>query len=214
MAKADDTSSTIVWIWLREALALTIAAHGSVALAKERLTEWLAAGKVPWTCMSWRGLDAEGIAKLKREFSVGGSFVRSPAYIFPSAAYYSGDPQFWSAGLKIDWEGDGACELFVIDGAQALGIKVSRAHLLALLPEDPREHREARGAGAWIAQEASRMKAAGEISDGIKITDLARELERRMKAAAAVDRSFRAVKWGYIKNKLPEWGLWPVSSIQ
>ena len=58
------------------------------------------------------------------------------------------------------------------------------------------------------------MKAAGEIPDGIKITDFAKKLEGRMKIAAAADRSLRAVKWRFIKNKLPEWDLWPVSSIK
>ena len=42
--------------------------------------------------------------------------------------------EFWNAGLKIDWEDDGAYELARLDGAQALGIKVSRAHLIARLP--------------------------------------------------------------------------------
>ena len=50
MAKAGDTSSTIVWIWLREALALAVTALGSVALANGLLIEWLAAGKLPWSC--------------------------------------------------------------------------------------------------------------------------------------------------------------------
>ena len=49
MAKADDTSSTIDWIWLRDALELAVAAFGSEALAKKRLMEWLAGREdVPW----------------------------------------------------------------------------------------------------------------------------------------------------------------------
>ena len=71
MAKACDTTSTIDWIWLREALALAVAALGSVALAQERLIEWLAAGKLPWSCMSWWGLDAEGIAKADQQLRDG-----------------------------------------------------------------------------------------------------------------------------------------------
>ena len=137
MAKADDASSTIVWIWLREALRLAIAALGSVALAKEQLREWLAAGKLPWDCMKWEGLDAEGIARLERESRTG-----SIVFInIPSAVYHRGDPQFWSTGLKIDWEDNRAREA-AIAGAQALGIKVSRTHLLELLPKEPRERTE------------------------------------------------------------------------
>ena len=64
MAKADNSSSTIDWMWLRDALALAAARFGSVALAKKRLREWMASGRLPWSCMSWKGLDAEGIATL------------------------------------------------------------------------------------------------------------------------------------------------------
>ena len=67
MAKANNDSNTIDWIWLRDTLQLAVAALGSVALAKELLTEWLAAGKLPWDCMSWDGLDEEGLAKRRRE---------------------------------------------------------------------------------------------------------------------------------------------------
>ena len=67
MAKANDKSSTIDWIWLHDALMLAIPRFGSGILAKERLKEWLAAGDLPWSCMQWDGLDAEGIARLDQE---------------------------------------------------------------------------------------------------------------------------------------------------
>ena len=78
MAKADDTTSTSDWIWLRDALALAVAAFGSVAGAKEQLTEWLAAGKLPWACTPWKALDAEGIAKLHQSFRASDSFAPRP----------------------------------------------------------------------------------------------------------------------------------------
>ena len=133
MAKADDKSSTM--IWLRGALALAVRAFGSVVLAKERLREWLAAGELPWSCMSWNGLDAERIARLDREQR--GWIV---GHIFPSVAYHEGDPQFWRANLNIDWEENGAWEK-ATGGARAQGIKVSRERLLALLPEEPLNER-------------------------------------------------------------------------
>ena len=136
MAKANDKSSTIDWIWLHDALMLAIPRFGSVVLAKIRLGEWLAAGKLPWSCMLWEGLDAEGIARLDRENRV--SIV---GYIIPSVAYHEGDPQFWRADLNIYWEENGAREN-ATGGARALGIKVSRERLRALLPEEPREHVE------------------------------------------------------------------------
>ena len=82
------------------------------------------------------------------------------------------------------------------------------------LPEEAHEHKEVRGAGAWIAAEARRMKKAAEIPQDIKITDFAKELERRMCKAANVDRSPRPIKWQSIRNKLGDWGLWPITSIK
>src|SRR5215211_7543267 len=123
MATAADTSTD--WISLREALALAAAALGSQALAKERLLEWLAAGQLPWSCASWKGEDAAGVAKLQRESRKG------PVFFFPSAGYREGDARFWEADLAIDWEDNGAREMYVVGGAQALGIKVSHGHLFA-----------------------------------------------------------------------------------
>jgi hypothetical protein len=142
MAKADDTSSTM--IWLRDALALAVRAFGSVVLAKERLREWLAAGELPWSCMSWKGLDAERIARLdpeQRELIDQKNRGWIVLHIFPSVAYHEGDPQFWHANLNIDWEENEAWEK-AAGGARAQGIKASRERLLALLPEEPLEHVE------------------------------------------------------------------------
>jgi hypothetical protein len=106
-------------------LALAVTVLGSVALADQRLREWLAAGKVPWSCMSWEGRPGKGITDL---LNLG------------PGAKYPGDPQFWSVGhLDIDWEDNRARERGA-GGAQALGVKVSLAHLLELLPEDPPKH--------------------------------------------------------------------------
>jgi len=210
MAKADDTINTSDWVFLRDALDLAAVALGSRALARERLTEWLTAGKLQWSCLSWEGLDGAGIAKLRQELRAAG--IMSVA---PSAAYYNGDPQFWRSSLvEIDWGSNAAYEaVFVSDGARARGIKVSRAHLLALLPGVPRERKQLRGAGAWVAAEASRMKAANEIPPDIRITDFARELATRMDKAAASNRSIRPIKSRSIESKLRDWGLWPITSI-
>jgi hypothetical protein len=112
MAKANDANSTDM-IWLRDALALALEALGSAALAKERLRKWLAAGELPWSCMEWKGLDAEGLAQKRREQLNAERLavkrgVGRVIYSLPSAAYYSGDPRFWSATLGIDWEDNGA----------------------------------------------------------------------------------------------------------
>ena len=131
----------------------------------------------------------------------------------PSAAYHPGDPQFWSACLKIDWEDNGAREARVTAHAP-WGSRCRERIFSHCCPRSPSEDEEAPGAGAWIAAEAKRMKAADEIPPGIGITDFARELERRMRKAAATNKSLRPIKWRSIKNKLPEWGLWPITSIK
>ena len=136
MAKADDTSSTIDGIWLRDALVLAAAPFGSAVLAKERLREWMASGQLPWSCMSFEGPDADDITRLReeeRELIVG--------YILPWAAYHKSDPAFWCADLTIWWNKNAAREKSGF-GARALGIKVSHEHLLGLLPGEPLEHVE------------------------------------------------------------------------
>ena len=109
------TTSTSDWVFLRDALDLAAVALGSRALARERLTEWLMAGKLQWSCLSWEGLDGAGIAKLRQELRAAG--IMSVA---PSAAYYNGDPQFWRSSLvEIDWGSNAAYEaVFVSDGAE------------------------------------------------------------------------------------------------
>jgi hypothetical protein len=86
----------------------------------------------------------------------------------------------------------------------------------AAAPLDNSEPEEADGSSAsklWIVAEARRMKAAGEIPDDIRITDFARQLAHRMHKAAKADRSIRPIKAASIKNKLKEWGIWPVAFI-
>jgi hypothetical protein len=135
MAKAENSSSTIDWTWLHDALVLATKTFGSVVLAKERLREWMASDQLPWDCMSFEGPDADRIVRLRedeKESIVG--------YILPSASYHKGDPAFWRADLNIWWnENENAAREKSMFGARALGIKVSSTHLDALLPGEPRE---------------------------------------------------------------------------
>ena len=71
---------------------------------------------------------------------------------------------------------------------------------------------KAQGTAAWIGAEVARMKVAGELREDLRITDFAKLLEKRLRTAAKADQSLRAVRWQHIKNSLPDWGLWPVSS--
>jgi hypothetical protein len=155
-------------MWLRDALALAAARFGSVALAKKRLREWMASGRLPWSCMSWKGLDAEGIATLDREQrDLIGRKDRGwiVLHIFPSVAYHECDSQFWRANLKIDWEDNGACEQ-ATGGATALGIRVSHERLLALLPEEANNRVEELGQTKPAERKLIKPKAwFGEIRE-------------------------------------------------
>jgi hypothetical protein len=66
---------------------------------------------------------------------------------------------------------------------------------------------------SWIVAEAKRLKDTGQINEVIRITDLAKLLEKRMRKAAKTDNFIRPVGWKYIKNTLRTWGLWPITSI-
>jgi hypothetical protein len=92
MATAGDTISTLDWIWLREALKLTVAVIGSVARAKELLVEWLAAGKLPWKCMSFKEVDEIWGFRLRARAAWG--------VLDPQIALFEGDPRFWSTNSK------------------------------------------------------------------------------------------------------------------
>jgi hypothetical protein len=71
---------------------------------------------------------------------------------------------------------------------------------------------KARGTAAWLQAEIARMKSAGELRENLRLTDLAKQLEKRLKTAAAADECLRAVGWRHIKNTLPDLGLWPIPS--
>jgi hypothetical protein len=96
-------------------------------------------------------------------------------------------------GIYFSSSGDGA-DLPRI--SECYGVWVSRAHVLALLPEEQSEPR-ADGYSAskvWITAEVKALKADGEIPAKIGITDLARLLERRMNKAARRDHNIRPIR--------------------
>jgi hypothetical protein len=67
---------------------------------------------------------------------------------------------------------------------------------------------------SWIATEASNMKKDNKIPAGINITDFAKLLQTRMKAAAGHNSSIHAIGWVSIRNRLRGWGLFPISDIK
>jgi hypothetical protein len=96
----------------------------------------------------------------------------------------------------------------------AIAIEIEPEGTEALWPEKSHAREEVHGTGAWIAAEAKRMKAAGEIRPDITISDFARALGHRMEEEAVTNKSLHPIKWRSIKNKLPEWALWPIDSIK
>jgi hypothetical protein len=82
------------------------------------------------------------------------------------------------------------------------------------------------GTARKVAEIAANLKRGGKIAADTKITDFAHLLEGELRAAIeqAVKadpsvkpvgwKSVKPVGWKYIKNKLPAWGLWPISNIK
>jgi hypothetical protein len=198
MAKAVSSSSTIDWPWLHDALVLATKAFGSEVLAKERVREWMASGRLPWTCMSFKGPDADDIARLQEEER--GSIV---GYILPSAAYHNGDPAFWRADLNIWWgENENAAREKSMFGARALGIKVSRTHLAALLPSEPRENEKAgRQMRRVLEALKKRYPPDGKVPDDIP-TEVVRGLVAEELSADSKNRELAAPSWDTVSRAL------------
>jgi hypothetical protein len=98
----------------------------------------------------------------------------------------------------------------VVGGAAALGIKVSRPHVLALLPGAstcPQPSVNLGASSTWVVAELKKMQAAGEIPPGARITGVSKELANRMAKA----RPTKALKSRSIENILREMKLWPVT---
>ncbi|MBR0742104.1 hypothetical protein JQ581_34725 [Bradyrhizobium liaoningense] len=200
MAKANDNSIPIDWIWLIQALQEATRVLGSRRLAKRRLKQWMATKELPWICTSLDLLDEKGQVMT-------GPLLGSVFLLLDL---------FWDATSHwIDWEDNCAGEN-ELGAVQVTGISVSRERLFALLPlaGELRTGEQSRGAAAWITGEATRMKVANEIPENIKITHFAQELERRMRKTALSDKSLRPIGWRSIKNELRNWGLWPITTIK
>ena len=182
MAKADDTSSTIDWIWLRDALQVATKATGSQSLAKRGLEGLLVIGQLPWTCTL---------------------FEPGPATPPQLGSRLAAMMCFWHAPAHwIDWEDNSAGEN-VTGGAKAFGIKVSRSHLLAALPEESRaDGREAGPQQRRALKVLKRLyppdgKVPDDVSTGVVRGRVAEEL-----AADSKNRELGAPSWDTINRAL------------
>jgi len=137
MAKKASSDATTTRIWVSEAMALVVKAKG--AGAERLLVERLGQGKVRWSCERFEGPRASDLADRQRKASGGAAW-----YLVPGVAYSDGDPAFWRADLEINWNENSAREHpAVVGGAKAHGIRVVLEDLLALLPGEPGESKEA-----------------------------------------------------------------------
>lgn len=204
MAKAIKETTT--WILLRDARALVIGVYQAPRLAERLLVRWLEAGQMRWRCLGMEGS--------KR-----------------SSDPNPGAPEFWQMELAtpltkgrrqiikvlhVNWDESSACrKVSPVHGYTAFRIEVPREDILKVLPTAIAEPVAADSPTAtWIIATVRRKKAAGEIPDGIRKTSFSRLIEDWMRKAVRAGDSVRPVGWQHIKNNLPAWGLWPLSSIK
>ena len=205
MAKA--AAKSITWILLSEAKARVDNFYQSPRFAEQQLKEWLSAGK-----LRWRSEYLEGSRQSGDPGSGDPEFWREPAYtppVFSNSVVF-----FLTLPFVITWDQSCArresCDRR--HDYKFYRIEVAADDLIKLMPAGDAEGDEA-STKAWITAEVKRMKIAGEIRPGIKITYFAHELKRRMDKAVRAGTVKKSVTWKYIKDSLPHWGLWPISSI-
>jgi hypothetical protein len=187
-------------IWLSEAKALLAEGYGGASrLAEKLLQDEGAAGRLPW------------------------GYVRKNG----DAA----DDEFWRYA-RIDFEENSArvgYTFFVVgpgvgpDGGtrstEYLGIWVSRAHVLAMLPGAPTVAEVPTPASAspqWYTATTRRLLAENRIPDDAKKkkAELARLLEAEAQRAMRAGQLSRAHKASYLEDQLKLWGIWPLSSLK
>jgi hypothetical protein len=205
VTKAVKNTTTTTWILLRDARALVVGVYQAPRLAEQLLK----AGQIRWRCIGMEGH--------KRSSDPG-----------------PGDPGFWQVELAspplpsgarqlikvlaINWgESSAVRKISPMHGYTAFRIEVPEEDVLAVLPAamiaDP-VVATVSATGAWVINMVKRKKAVGEIPANIRITAFAKLIHGWMGKMAKSDATVPRVGWKYIKNSLPAWGLWPISSIK
>jgi hypothetical protein len=195
MAKADSNVTT--WILLRDALALVMQVYQAAGISERLLIQWLADGKV-----RWRSLHLEGYQPVPN-LDTGVEF------------WQPFDPgRTRQVVSTVNWL-ESSAHRGGMGGCMAYRIELVQDDVVALLPAvDGMDAPPGFIPGStWISAEARRMKGAGEISPRISKTDLAKALAHRMLKASEQDPTVRPIGWESIRNRLGEWGLWPITSI-
>jgi hypothetical protein len=179
-------------IWLSKAKALLAEAYGGASgLAEKLLREEGAAGRLPWGYLRKNGdaADDEFWRYARIDFKENSARVGISFFIV-------------GPGTGPDVGGTRSTEY--------LGIWVSRARVLALLPESV----AASASAQWAIATTRRLQAEGKIPKGALKADLARLLEAESQAAVKAGQLSRALKASYLENQLVPWGIWPLNSLK
>jgi hypothetical protein len=183
-------------IWLSEARALLAERLGGASeLAEKLLRAKGAAGRLPWGYLQKNGdaADDEFWRRARIDFKENSARV----------------------GFTMFWVGGGRPPTDVLRSTEYLGIWVSRAHVLALLPESTDAEVPALSASAqWAIATARHLRNERKIPQGILKAGLARLLEAESKNAVRAGRLRRELKASYLENQLTPWGIWPLDSFK
>lgn len=153
--------------------------------AERMILQGLQSEQIRWRCRHWKGpQNLNGRPEFWRD-----ERLNREASLVQQLRY-----------VAIDWSKDFADR--VDPDCAAYGIKVASDGLAKLLPAA-----DVGGDDTYdrVAVEVRRMKEAGELDPSMRITAFARKIESGIG---------RIVGWQYIKNSLPGWGFWPISSIK
>jgi hypothetical protein len=169
--------------WLSEARALLAEAYGGASgLAEKLLREEGAAGRLPWGYLRKNGDAADD------------EFWRYANIDFKENSARVGIT-FFIVGPGIGADDDGGTR-----STEYLGIWVSRARVLALLPESV----AASASAQWAADTTRRLRDENRIPEDAKKkkADLARLLEAESQTAVKAGQLSRALKASYLENQL------------
>jgi hypothetical protein len=128
---------------LREARALMVGTYGSPKLAESLLLDELFAGRMPWGSLLQKGEASDDFWKSQPRVNFEENSASNKPYL---RMFYVG------GGIIDPPEPPRGCEHF--------GIWLSRPHVLALLPEDPKARSRA---GVWITAEAREGGGKGRM---------------------------------------------------
>jgi hypothetical protein len=179
-------------VWLSEAKTLLVeGCGGSSRLAEKLLREEGTAGRLSWGYVRKNG-DAPD-----------DDFWHRARIKFEESSAHVGPLVFWiGPGVEPNNE----------PRAEYLGIWVSRAQVLALLPHTDGE--SPTPTAQWAFTTTSRLRNEDRIPKGATKADLARLLAAETPAAVKAGQLGRSLKASYLENQLSAWGIWPLKSFK